>query len=59
MNIMRENIKLISEIGKLRKEVKALESQLKSHNSKAANEISRMEGGEQGEGQDQEANNFN
>jgi hypothetical protein len=34
MNIMRENIKLIQEISFLRKDVKALESKLKSHTSK-------------------------
>jgi hypothetical protein len=31
MNIMKENIKLIKEIGVLRKEVKSLKSQVKKH----------------------------
>ena len=34
MNIMRENIKLISQISQLRKKVKELDSQLKNHNCK-------------------------
>ena len=34
MNVMRENIKLITQISNLRKEVKNLDSKLKNHTSK-------------------------
>jgi cell division septum initiation protein DivIVA len=34
MNVMRENIKLITEISILRKEVKTLDNKLKNHTSK-------------------------
>ncbi len=46
MNIMRENIKLIQEISFLRKDVKGLESKLKSHTSKNGSGESKVEGGD-------------
>jgi hypothetical protein len=58
MNIMRENIKLIQEISFLRKDVKGLESKLKSHTSKNGSGESKLEGAE-GIQQEQELNNFN